>query len=599
MKIKGGLSCEILNIPISEFYTFNSNIIDSFNTIELKAILLTYLNQLERVFVGVFGKSFSIKESDDISLFKEVFPLISRLAAKNLGDEGIIKLCSSLSVFRNLNAHSFSYCDYHNEMDLAYILNSIPNYSPYVKYVSDNGIPTLAGMITLLLFLSNGKAISYFIKNDIWNDFIEHLNFFSSSYEPNLYQFASMVENVNQVQFETLIRKDAVQKDIFKAVFGRFSSNVFKENDTYSYINDKELEDSSFNITLDIKTNADGNYEIAVKKGSSYGIYFHKTYSLEVVDLEDFIEKSYKVPPFMFIVYLYKAGISRYTINSLTNNDKEMFIKLNKPKFYVDKNINSLFLPKTISDLRMAGQIVSVNLNYCFLMFEYAIHTRKNLTIYHYSSFRDSLKFLSVPDEIVKQMVSVRNFFAHYYILGDEKIVGSKGTINITIEFILKLYLDFVSALHEIDTMVENDTMKDLYYRLCCNLLLFKYSDILRKTNTFLNYTDEKTKYFEQLSKTMFRIQNSCINKEVEELIKKVSCGRPFYYKERKIQYFNMYVLTAKDPIICINGEKLQKQISFITVNPINPSDYFLFKEYKTKKTQISGYLNRIDLEIE
>lgn len=599
MKIKGVLNSEILNISISDFYTFNSDVIDSFNTIELKAILLTYLNQLERVFVGVFGKSFCIEEPDDIALFKEVYPLISKLATNRFGDEGITRLCSSLSVFRNLNAHSFSNCDYHNEMDLAYILDGIPNYSTYVKYVSNDGVPTLAGMITLLLFLSNGKAISYFIKNDIWNGFIEHLNFFNSSYEPNLYQFASMVENVNQVQFETLIRKDVAPKNIFEAIFGRFSSKIFNENDTYSYINDKELEDSSFNITLNIKTNSDGNYEIVVKKGSSYGIYFHKTYSLEVVDLKDFIENSYKVPPFMFVVYLYKAGISKYTINSLTDNDKEMFIKLNKPKFYVDKNINSLFLPKTISDQRMAGQIVSVNLNYCFLMFEYAIHTRKNLTIYHYSSFRDSLKFLSVPDEIVKQMVSVRNFFAHYYILGDEKIVGSKGPINITIEFILKLYLDFASALHEIDTLVENDTMKDLYYRLCCNLLLFKYSDILRKTNTFLNYTDEKDKCFEQLSKTMLRIQNSCVNNEVEELIKKVSCGRPFYYKERKIQYFNMYVLTAKDPIICINGEKLQKQISFITINNINPSDYFLFKECKTTNTQISEYLNRIELEIE
>ena len=595
MKTFGVNTIELLNTGIDRFYSYEADFIDVNKVVEFKAMFITFMNQLERVFNGVFGKAFRIDNDEDAELFKELFPVVYKAATRKHSKEGLNKLCSILTVFRNINAHAYCECDYAKELDAKYILEQLPNYNPSVIYWTKDNVPTLAGIIALLFFLSNDTCAKTFIRSDIWDGFIEKLNFFGKDYKPNLYDFPTKVMEANQINDEIDIRKDNSSDTIIDSIFGRFSKEIIEENGEYKYQNGNEFEDSSFHVSFKLqkKTNS---YVLCIQQNSNYHCYFSDDYMLEIKDVESFVKWCNSVPPFMFVVFLYKAKIAVYTKESINEKMKELVLKLNKPKFYVDKNVDTLFLSDSLSDIRMGGQVVSIGINYCLYMFELMIFKRQNLGIDRYSTLRQSLEKIDLPTSILNKIVSIRNFFSHYHLLGDTHVVGN-GSAKIDIKFVIMAFDEFIKWLEEFDSYKARNVSNDFYYRVICNMILFKYADMMKKSDRFLKKPDSGS--FEAVYKTNKRIENSFITESVEELIKRMYPDREFQINKQNLKAINKCVVNSSTGIRFKNGEVFKGPITLFTSYYVKPYEYIENETCEMVSKSTKGLQNEKIWEVE
>ena len=589
MKTHGENTIELLNSRIDKFYNYELDFIDNRKIIEFKAMLITFMNQLERVFVGVYGKAFML-DYEDFELFKEMNPYIYEVVTSDIGDVGIIKLSLILHSFRNLNAHAFVNKDYQKDFDAKFILEKLPNYSDTVKYYDEDGTPTLAGMITILLFLSNDKAIKYFISNDIWNGFIEQLNYFGEDYVPCVYDFPENVVKVSKFNDESIIRKPSKSKDILEAIFGRFLNKISQEDDLYIYTSGEDEEDSKYHVTFSIKQKND-EYVLIVKKRSNYGEYFSKDYKLTIKDVDGFMRWCEKVPPFMFVAYLYKGSVEVYTKDAISGDAAKLIEKLNRPKFYVDKNINTLYLTEDTSDVRMGGQIISVGVNYCLYMFEMVSFKRNELQYNIYSNLKDALSFVRISEPTIDKLVALRNFFSHQYILGDDHVVG-KGFASIDLEFVTNAFYEFTQELIESDPYKAHNVSNDFYYRVICNLLLFKYADGIKKSRRFMANPSDET--FNSIRKTMLRINHSFVRSEHENLF--INC-----FGKRDISIYNQTskmlercILKSNEPIRFKNGFVTKGPIELINIGPIRLQGFLEDDNFVIESNFQDGWLKTI-----
>lgn len=571
MKTYGDNTLDLLNVGIDDFYSYNVTFIEERKVIEFKAMFITFINQLERVFNGSFGKAFQIEDDEDFALFKEMFPVINDIATNDSGREGIVKLCAILSVFRNLNAHAFCNCDYANDLDAKYILDKLPNFNDSVKYVADNGVPTLGGMITLLFFLSNDSSISYFIKNGVWQGFIDNLNYFGKDYIPDRNSFPELVMRVSKINDEVEIRKPSDSSRITDAIFGRFANKVKHTGSLYTYFNGEDDEDSSFHISLTIENDGD-EYSVSVLRGSNYLHYFKTNFAMKIRDVNGFIEWSKKLPPFISIVFLYRMRASEYKQDTLDETILKLSLKLNKPKFYVDKNIDTLLLSEGISDIRMGGQIASIGINYCLYMFEMVTYKRREISYETYSALKIAMLILNLSRGIINKMVAIRNFFSHYYIIGDEHVVGdSSATIDMS--YIINCFVELANELRISDSFKARNITNDFFYRVIHNLFLFKYSDVCQKGKEFTKSPNIDT--YVAYTKTMSRTKRSFIVTDTEELIKKEFRGKHFHYYDEQIDYVQEYVIRANGPVVFWNGVSIDGTVTLYSMFEMNPR-YFL-----------------------
>ena len=78
--------------------------------------------------------------------------------------------------------------------------------------------------------------------------------------------------------------------------------------------------------------------------------------------------------------------------------------KLNHPKFYINKNINVLLLPNTVSDFTMLASIVADSLLKSLLLIEDYIYRKvikTDMGSTHLTSIGRALKIIHVPSEII------------------------------------------------------------------------------------------------------------------------------------------------------------------------------------------------------
>lgn len=595
MKTYGENSIQLLNVGVDAFYSYQVDFIDESKVIEFKAMLITFINQLERVFNGVFGKTFRLDDQTDIELFKDLFPVMHKAATKYHGSEGLHKLCSTLSYFRNINAHAYCNCDFANDLDCKYILENLPNFNPRIRYWTESNIPTLAGMMTLLFFLANDKCTKLFVRSDIWKGFIEELNYFSNDYVPDLFSFHEMVMKVNQINDEIEIRKESQGNTVLTAITGRFFEKLTSDGEFYHYQNGMEFEDSSFHIDFCIKEKPNGT-KLIVKKASNYHFYFTEDYELTINDVDSFKEWSDKLPPFMFVVFLYRAKITNYTKDSLNETLKEYALKLNKPKFYVDKNIDTLLLTNKISDIRMGGQAIASPINYCLYRFELAIFKRRTIHYNKFSSFRQSLESVKAPMELIERLVAIRNFFSHYHLLGDVHVVG-KGFAKIDLDFIILAFRDFVDYLREYDEYKAKSVSNDFFYRVICSMLLFKYSDLMKKSKSFIDCPSDST--YEAICKTINRVNNSFITIDTERLIKKIYPDRRFTVFKDEMLYINKCVVVSDKNVEFKNGFVCKSPISLVTTFNIKPYQYIDAASLVLKSEVKDGFCNIREWKVE
>ena len=115
-----------------------------------------------------------------------------------------------------------------------------------------------------------------------------------------------------------------------------------------------------------------------------------------------------------------------------------MISKLNRPKFYVDKNLQVLLLPSTVSDFRIVSSVFTDSLQKILLSLESFIYkTRKIDRNNEFSSLGIALQCINTPNDIIKETKYVRNFVAHGYIL-NEHIIYKNETRVYSIKYVIK-----------------------------------------------------------------------------------------------------------------------------------------------------------------
>ena len=567
MKTYGNNTLELLNTSIDKFYTYSAATADENKVIEFKALFVTLLNQLERVFNGTFGKAFRMDDKEDYALFKKLYPVVYKAATIELGNSGVDKLCSILAKFRNISAHAFNRCNYKNDLDAKYILEQLPNYSDKVIYYDNRGIPTIGGMITLLFFLSNDKGIEYFIKNDIWYGFLEHLNYFGPEYIPNKETFPEQCMKVSKINDEIDIRKPGkTSKDLITALFGRFADTLSKNGNTYIYHNGEDEEGASWEVTLEITEKSEDMCILMVQKGSRYLHYFSEDYQLIIHDIKQFKEWCESVPPFMFVVYLYMSGINTFDKKTISEEKAGLVLKLNKPKFYVDKNISILLLGSSISDLRGGSQTIAAAVNYCLYLFEYRVYKKQNIRYDNYSSLRIALAEAGAKNDVIEKMTAIRNFFSHYHILGDEHLAG-KSPAKFNMNFIIMSFDQFARNFENIDRFKSEQIIKDFFYRVLCLAMTYKYLDICGRCSYYLN--NPSSELLTKLNKSIQRVESSFVTRDIEYQISTIRQNNELDVEKVKAFHVTKHIIHSKNTICLLNKKKTKGPLTLYLLDNV------------------------------
>lgn len=520
MKISIPFTPRILNSDMQVVYinSFHAKPFDIITYFEIKCIFGETINQLENVFLGTFGKSFNLNK-DDEKLFSQLYPYVYEKLVKAYGENGLTVLSKGLDTFRNFNMHASSSDTYLKSFnELVKLVKLLPNYSKSIVYHADNKL-TFAGMLVIILLLSNEMMIKYLIKNHTWENFIEHLRLFDTKRE-YVNTFTKKLLRLSQVNYMIDIRKDSSENDdIIETIFGRFKNKVIRDGDKFKYFSGRDEDNSEFWCSGEVSKTSK-NIIIKVDKGSYLPEFFSEDYTLTINDYKSFAKICREIPPFTLIAFLYHFGVDVYDGESTLKDKKEPITKLNHPKFYVDKNINTLLLPGTISDLRISSQIMESGLNYCFLKFENELYTKFHLKYddVGYTTLRNALYPYNLDRELLKNIISIRNFFAHHHILGDNVRYDKKQFQKIDIKFVFDNMYDLITVLETKDPIQAEYLRKNFFYKIIMNLVYMKYFDSYRNTQNLLT-TNDLPKLIDTMKKAYLRMKNSYFTRNIEDMI--------------------------------------------------------------------------------
>lgn len=137
--------------------------------------------------------------------------------------------------------------------------------------------------------------------------------------------------------------------------------------------------------------------------------------------------------------YCYSVGINVFDENAHLKILEKLNLlkKLNYPKFYIDKNLFILTLSNEIADFRKLSSLLSNNICTILIVLENYIYrynhiNRKN----NYSSLNEGLEYLNLPDKLFKDIIILRNFAFHGYLLGESNYDMVKSR-TLTVDFIV------------------------------------------------------------------------------------------------------------------------------------------------------------------
>ena len=422
----------------------NSKILLARDVLELKANLSGFIKQIFMVFHGLFSRDFT-GSIEDKKIFEETYPYLSKLAKKEIGTDYISKIIEFLSKARDKFMHGFSYMNF-DDAEMVKIVSKIDNYNPDCLYTKNNKI-TYAGFFAFLCCFSNDKMINYYLKSSRVN---HKPHFGIKLVDKDAFttdEYSSLTTGAVGMKDEILIRKPENTSDVITAIFGKFMDVICKDkNNNFSYDSGIRDDVCDFFISGSYKNNI-----LIISKNSLFLDYFEKDYKLEIKDENAFISLCEQVPPFYLVAHLKKMGITEFNSNTLSKSDIDFITKYNKPKYYVDKNINTLFYPKSEADVRFVGQIISSTLLYMFINFEETVYGYFQLDSSEgYSKISKALKHIGISGELFKSLVAIRNFFAHQYIIGDY-IYAFDKFYKVTIKFVFETLEDFVKELEEMN----------------------------------------------------------------------------------------------------------------------------------------------------
>lgn len=430
-----------LNSSAKSFYNGSNTYGDNSFEIVLKSAFLSGITDLERTIRGTFDCDLNFANVD-IAMLNKMFPCAA--AMFNVSNSyGLSRLSRFLTLFRNINAHALISKGDNEffEIDYSFLQNQAV-FDDRIKYY-ENEI-TLAGIIFLLLNFLRGESIANLCKKNFLFGLISKGEFAMD----DGYQFVTQISHVN---LEMPIRQDNANT-VFDAMIGNYRKNA-------------EISEEYFDVkigllnypTYKVSGSLIGNL-LKINSGSLTKTYYKKDFLLQIIDEKSFIELSNQLPPFVLVDFLYQMDISVLDCSAVgvVKEKYKVISKLNRPKFYVDKNLSVLLMPSSISDFRIISSLCRDAIGTILLSVENFIYkTRKIKRDGGYSSIGTALSYLNICDKVHKMVKYLRNFVAHGYVL-DEYMLYKSEKQQFTIEFIIKAFKALLDACGSIQDIRSN-----------------------------------------------------------------------------------------------------------------------------------------------
>ena len=502
-----------LNLPLGDIFT---NHPEKWNElINIKALVGAYLANLERVFRGAFGQELQLEGSaEQYELFKKIYPIIGRAMEKSFGLQGFQGFCGKLAALRSTCMHAFSKVSKQTESIDPAFMRSIPNWNhQYVKYVVDGNRLTLGGLFAILLCMGNKEMVGQIMASGI-SPLLGRIGLWRGYFEARGKAYPAMMEKKLGNDLEQEIRT-VPGSDLFSAIWGEYAFRVEGDASDFDYLSEKGDRHSIYHVHGSIE---EGNVtRIHIMKNSYYHVYFADHYVLQIDDKDYFIECANKVPPFLFVAYLYRRGVKCFDRNSLSEDDLKLFPKLNKAKFYVDKNIHVILLGKAVSDQRTVHQAAVPQALYAILNLEWNLreaHREEIERFYKYSTIKESLLLAGIEQSLVEDALFLRNFFAHGTIFGDYVGKTENTFKKIELSDCLDVFKRLVVALEEKGEQAASYFKHNIAQRLTEQLADMKYKALAKAWGEALQ---GKPVDWIQYGKSMNRVSHSYVTASIED----------------------------------------------------------------------------------
>ena len=502
-----------LNLPLCDVFTNNPK--EWSHLVNLKALLGAHLANLERVFRGVFGQELRLEGSaEQYELFKKVFPLIGTAMERSFGLEGFHGFCCKLSALKNAFVHAFSDLTGTTErIDPSFMAN-IPNWNEKnVRYVVDGDRLTLGGLLAILLCMGNKEMNSKMLVSGV-NQLVRNIGLWRDFCFVSDREYVQALETNIGNDFEQEIRT-LPGDDVFSSVWGEYAFRITGDANGFVYKSEANTERPTYSVYGSIED--EDQCRIVIKQGSYYHVYFNEEYVLEIADRKFFIECANKVPPFLFVAYLYRKGVKRFDRRSLSDDDGKLFPKLNRAKFYVDKNIHVILLGKAVSDQRSVHQAAVPQALFAILNLESNLlkaHKSQIGYIGKYSKIKEVLLAAGIDHELAEDTMLLRNFFAHGAIFGDYNGRSDNSFVKIELADCLDIFKRLVVSLKEKGEFAGDCLQRDVSRRFAEQLVDMKYKALAK---TWFGALEGELIDWVQYAKTMNRISHSYVTPAVEE----------------------------------------------------------------------------------
>ncbi len=579
-------SLEFLNATVNLIYHRKKHYVSGKDLFTFKGILSGALVQIERVFRYVYFADIALEgDRIDKRLFSEQFPFLYEQLADNRyviynadgsqeTADGITCYTWMLKRFRNINLHAIISTQLHCTMKVdEALIGAFPKIADNVSYARDGEL-TIAGMLIMILAALSQKDLQSFIANFVniwgtalWGEMVPSALFAQRN------ELSQKLNDAFRNNYEADIREETECGDVFESIFGCLYreveiSTVGQNVRKFALDLSDRVKSPHFCIFGWLEKTSN-NYILTIGKGSNIGKFFESDYTLKINNAEAFINICKAVPPAMGVAYLYQNKIEE--LNEPSDIDVEQLLKLNKPKFYRDKNLTILCSGNSSADMREISKSTSGGVQKVFLNLEEKFVFELNIPVYGtYSKVSDVLDKLNVPSDLKRRLITLRNFAAHYGILNDYYFYSNTGGYYLDLPFIISTFDDFVAFLETPNNQSRAAYVRANYHNhILNNLIGVKYQRIVRTSFVLFRQNGEKVKEScSEIEKSLNAVKNSMFDARTEEALISRAPYK-FYFnipatvyrlKDNKFSFNRLTLIKIQGADLEINGTDIGKR---------------------------------------
>ena len=563
-------SIAFLNVSAKTFYSNQLMFSDYDYDMYFKSALLMAMNDIEGTIKGSFDCDLSLSNANT-TMLKTMFPIGCKVLNINT-DEDVFKLGDILSLLRNINAHStISSSNLKHLLKIEIDWGDIEPINKNINLVNDNGNKTVACIVMLIMLFLRKESIEKLCKASFIFSLLACGSFAPDNGE-------TFVNKINKVNLETPIRHK-IGNNLLSSIFGEYENKLI------------DLGKNEYNLTISNGESVfyklsflfDGVDKLVVKDDSLTKVYYDSNYSLSIIDKNGFIELSNKMPPFVLIDLLYKLEITVFTkeiYHKLVTNDR--YLKLNYPKFYIDKNIDTLIASSSLADLRIVSSSITSSLNSILLRFEkatfkcYGYHISDN----NYSRIKDAFDLVGFDNDLKWHAIILRNFAMHNYLLNEHAFLDG-FSYKYDIDFIINTLVSMEKHLLNIDKKLFNKFANDVRALFTERLIAVKYKKIVEYTLDVFDGNKRFNPYSQEVINKFLNIKSSIYDILV--------LNKLFIDQQPKL-YILEYIINGQERPLYINNFAYQHEL---LNNYLNSNGTFITVDVKDKGIIKTIYLEK------